>query len=409
MRMALVVGAVLALAQPAMAGNCSDLPNPIYLQVGATQHNLMQSLGIKLRDNTAKPITLVWIEAGSCPNIDLIYHHNPANGITKPMNYIPPVSENPNYTPSTTPPTCTPPAAPFFPDIGNSALFNSACTAENPPANVTLTEGPKQSYVLAMVRGATTTTAITAEEAYFIFGFGPTLLASMNAAIMPWVDQMQLYILPTTKSTLLAWAFNLGIPAAKMKGNGFKADGTTPLDIPDIAPALLASPNPSAAMGIMGGEVYDAQRDKLTIMAFRAYHQYAAYYPDSTATARDKKNLRDGHYTVWSPTIWMQFVDGTNTPVKADADYVIGLIAGHDVTPAPNFAADEIVARVGLVPDCAMRVARDQEGGPLHLYKPTTSCVCAYEATVATTSCQVCSATAACASGVCRNGFCEEY
>ena len=39
--------------------NCADLPNPIYLQVGDTQLNLMKALGRKLRDNTSKPITLV--------------------------------------------------------------------------------------------------------------------------------------------------------------------------------------------------------------------------------------------------------------------------------------------------------------------------------------------------------------
>lgn len=409
--MAIAAGVLLALAQVATAAPppCSGLTNPIYLQVGATQHNLMQALGRKLRDNTAKPITLVWVESGSCPNIDLMYHHNPAAGITKNMMYVPSQAEDPTYTNASTPLTCTPPPSPFFPDIANSALFNSACTQEAPPATVALTEGPKQSYVLAMVRGATQTTAITAEEAYFIFGFGPTILAAMNAAIQPWIDQTQIFILPTTKSTLLAWAAQLGIPAAAMKGNAYKADGTTPLDIPDIAPALLASANPGAAMGIMGGEVYDAQRDKLVIMAFRAFHQYAAYYPDSTATSRDKKNLRDGHYTVWSPTIWMQNVDTAGAPVKPDADYVIGLVAGRDVAPEPNFAAAEVIAGVGLVPDCAMRVKRDREGGPLSLYHPTTSCTCAFEATIDVTTCQTCSATVACTSGVCRDGFCEEY
>ena len=41
-----------------------------------------------------------------------------------------------------------------------------------------------------------------------------------------------------------------------------------------------------------------------------------------------------------------------------------------------------IVANVGLVPDCAMRVTRSFEGGPLSLYKPVESCTCKYESTV---------------------------
>jgi hypothetical protein len=143
-------------------------------------------------------------------------------------------------------------------------------------------------------------------------------------------------------------------------------------------------------------------------MAFRAFGQYAAYYPDSTATSRDKKNLRDGHYTVWSPTIWMLDTDGTN-PVNADAAYVVNMIAGHPVTPAPNFQPNVTVAGVGLVPDCAMRVQRSFEGGPLSLYTPTTSCTCRYEATVDASSCETCSATQTCATGVCRDGYCEEF
>lgn len=380
--------------------NCADLPNPIYLQVGDTQLNLMKALGRKLRDNTPKPITLVWITSGSCSNIDLMYNHNPAAGITLTMSYAPSNAEQGSFTTASAPFACTPPTAtPLFPDIGNSALFNSACTTQV-PTDVNLTVGPRQGYVMAMPRG-TTETAITAEEAYFVFGFGPTLLATMNAALAPWTDQAQLWIRTDTKSTLLAWAANIGVPAAKWKGT--KLNGS-----PDVVNALLTSTNTPAAIGILGSEVYDGLRDKLTVLAFQAYRQHGAFYPDSTVTSRDKKNLRDGHYTVWSPTIWMDNTSG-GQPVNADARYVIDMIAGHTVTPAPNFDANAVVASVGLVPDCAMRVTRSFEGGPLSLYKPPTSCTCKYEDTVDTSSCSTCSATDPCTTGVCRGGYCEEF
>jgi hypothetical protein len=147
-------------------------------------------------------------------------------------------------------------------------------------------------------------------------------------------------------------------------------------------------------------------RASLTTLAYRATHQYAAYYPDSTATSRDKKNVRDGHYTVWSPTIWMDYVSG-GQPISPDARYVIDLIAGHIVTPTPNFDASIVVAKVGLVPDCAMRVTRSFEGGPLSLYKPPTSCTCTYENAVDVSTCTTCSTT--CTTGVCRDGYCEEF
>jgi hypothetical protein len=390
---------VLALATPARATNCADLPNPIYLQVGDTQLNLMKALGRKLRDNTPKPITLVWLTAGSCTNIDLMYNHNPPAGITLAMSYAPSLAEAPTFTTANDALSCSPPAG-LFPDIGNSALFNSACTPSAPPDTVDLTIGPRQGYVLAMPRG-TFETAITAEEAFFVFGYGPTMLATLGAALGPWTDEGQLWIRTVQKSTLLAWAANIDVPAGKFHGKMLNGS-------PDVVAALESSVNPHAAIGILGSEVYDGLRGQLTILAFRAFHQYAAYYPDSTATSRDKKNLRDGHYTVWSPTIWMDNVVG-GVPVKPDARYVIDMIAGHDVTPVPNFDPNVVVATVGLVPDCAMRVTRTFEGGPLSLYKPPTSCTCKFENTVDVSSCATCSAETPCMTGVCRDGYCEEF
>jgi hypothetical protein len=52
-----------------------------------------------------------------------------------------------------------------------------------------------------------------------------------------------------------------------------------------------------------------------------------------------------------------------------------------------------------------MGVTRQFEGGPLSLYKPAESCVCKYESLVDQSSCTACTTT--CATGVCRNGFCE--
>ena len=107
--------------------------------------------------------------------------------------------------------TFGPPVAGVVPDIANSALFNSACTSDPPPATVHLTQGPAQAYVLA-VPTASSQTAITLEEAYLVFGFG------MAGMIAPWTDEAQLFIRTVTKSTLLAWAANLGVPADRWKG-----------------------------------------------------------------------------------------------------------------------------------------------------------------------------------------------
>jgi hypothetical protein len=389
-RWLLPIGLVAATAAGAQAAPCDQLPNPIYIQAGDTQTNLLKNLGRALRDNTARPITLVFLSSGSCTNIDAIYKRVP---ITATMSYIPSIAENPTWKASDPPLTCTPPTGGVVPDVANSALFNSACTSDTAPATVHLQQGPVQAYVMA-VPEASSQTSITFEEAYFVFGFGS------KGMVSPWDDESQMFIRTITKSTLLAWAANISVAGDKWKG--IKLDKST-----DVVNGLLTSPTPEKAIGILGAEVYDGLRDKLNVLAYRAKNQYAAYYPDSTSTSRDKKNLRDGHYTVWSPTIWMDTTDGGGVPVKADTRYVLDLISGKAVTPVPNFDMFKIITDVGLVPDCAMGVNRTFEGGPLQIYKPTQSCVCKYESLVDTTACAACDGSTPCASGTCRNGYCE--
>lgn len=388
--LALAIPIAMASAKVADAAPCEALPNPVYMQVGDTQVNLLKRLGRALRENTAKPVTLVWFGTGSCTNIEAIYTNVPIPA-AKVMSYAPSLAEDPAWVPANPPKTCELTTAKAV-DIANSALFNSACPGgDQPPADVQLTSGPVQAYVMAVPK-ASSQTAITMPEAYFVFGFG------MAGMIAPWTDETQLQIRTLTKSTLLAWAANISVPAAKWKG--VKHDQSS------MVVAAVESSTSEATIGILGAEVADARRENLKILAFQARGQYAAYYPDSTSTSFDKKNVRDGHYTVWSPTIWMDKKDASSgAPVKPDARYVIDLIAGKSVTPAQNFDMAGIVAAVGLVPDCAMGVKREFEGGPLSLYQPAESCVCKYESLVATTSCQTCTDT--CASGVCRNGFCE--
>jgi hypothetical protein len=238
--------------------------------------------------------------------------------------------------------------------------------------------------------------AITFEEAYFVFGFGTA------GMITPWTDPTQFFIRTITKSTLLTWAANIAVPGDKWLGTRF--DGS-----PMVVSALQGTQTPETAIGILGAEVYDANRSTLTELAFRAKDQYAAYWADSTPTSRDKQNVRDGHNTVWSPTVWMYNNDGSGNAVNASAKYVVDMIAGHAVTPTPNFDPNTIVANVGLVPDCAMRVSRQFDGGPLSLYQPSTSCTCKYLSVVDTTTCATCDDTTPCPIGVCRSGYCEDF
>ena len=394
---------LLAAARPARAVTppCDSLTNPIYIQMGSMQVDLILRLARALRDTKVTlpsggttGVTLVWVSSGTCTNIDNFYHHTAP--ITANMSYVPSTAEDPNWTPASPALTCTPPAG-LFPDIANAATFISSCTPDSPPATVTVENGSVLPYIIAVPK-ASTQTAITAEEAYFVFGFGGT----GKGDVMPWLDDTEIFIRPTTKSTLLTWAANLTIPADKVKGVSVPQSQAVITD-------LVAAADPNAAIGLLSTGDYETQRAVISELAFRAFHQYAAYYPDSTSTSRDKKNVRDGHYTVWAPTEWMYNTDGSGNAVKPDARYVVDMIAGKEVTPAPDFDPNVFAARVGLVPDCAMRVQRPADGAPLSVYKPSASCTCSFEAAVDTTQCATCDANNPCASGVCRRGYCEEF
>ena len=131
--------------------------------------------------------------------------------------------------------------------------------------------------------------------------------------------------------------------------------------------------------------------------------------PDSSVASFDKRNLRDGHYTPWAPTVYITAVDGTNTPTSARAKTFIDLVLGNPTPTVTDVDGLGTVIAKGLVPDCAMKVKRDFEGGDLSLYTPAQPCGCFYESKVpqGTSSCTACTDDGPCGAGKCRHGLCE--
>lgn len=388
----LVVAALCAVPAAARAQDppCDSLPNRVYMQIGDTQEPLMKRLARKLRDSPQN-LTIIYLTSGSCTNIDAIFNKTP---LTMNPKFVPSTVEDPAWTASMPSKTCTLPAQGVPLDVANSALFLQACTDTPVPSDVTAYQGPVQPYVFA-VPLASSQKAITAEEAYFIFGF------PNGGMVAPWTDEMAHAIRTNTKSTLLALAANINVPAAKWHGMRF--DKST-----EVVGALSGAADPEKAIGILGAEIIDQNRDKLKSLAFRAYKQNYAYYPDSTATAHDRATVRDGHYVPWSPTIYMTPSVG-GVPTSTSAKYVIDLILANKVDPDPGFDSIDIVVSVGLVPNCAMKVTRDHEGGDLSLYQPAEPCGCYFDSKVGTTpaTCLACTTDATCATGHCNHGFCE--
>ncbi len=372
---------------------CSSLPNPVYLQVGDTQEPLMKALGQKLRASAVQPITLIYKTSGSCTNIEAMYSDVK---LTTNPSYVPSAAEDPAWDPSMPAPQCEIDPGGVTLDVTNSNVFVSACTQAAPPAGVAEFIGPVQPYVFIVPKGSSQQ-AITAEQGYFVFGFGQA------GGAEPWTDEAFVFSRTTTKSTLLAIAAAIRVPPSKCKGKPFDKSS-------EVMSAVATSTSPEKTIGLMGAEIYDANRDKVSSLAYQAYQQTRAYFADSTSSSRDKRNVRDGHYTIWSPTVYLARVDAAGQVTNPRVAYVLKLILSEATTPTPDFDPLSIVVGRGLVPECAMKVQRAEEGGDLSPYAPAAPCGCAFEAYVGSPSaaCVACGDDAACGAGKCRFGFCEE-
>ena len=406
--LAAALGASALLASGGAYGQsppaCTSLPNPVYLTLGATQEPLLKNIGQKLR-NAADPavrMTVVYLRQGSCSNIDGIYAQ-PTKPVTQNMVYVPSAEEDPAWTPDKASPTCTVPVEGVRPDIANSNAFVSACVDEaTQPPNVMQFRAAVQAYGFIVPKGSSQQ-AITAEEAYFAFGFGA------RGGAQPWVDEGSLFILPNDRSTLITTMASVQVPRERARGVR-----QTPSEVIN---SVALAPNPEATLGVAGIELYDQQRDKLKVLAFRSFKQRFAYYPDAKTTRFDKENVRSGLYSIWSPTLYITKVDPTTKAITSDdparaqrARYLIDILQGKSVTPAPGFEPIDLVLRAGLVPNCAMRVSREFEAGPLSPFKAEETCHCYYESKYPDTyaaTCTPCTADAQCGGGKCSRGLCE--
>ena len=373
---------------------CASLTNPLYIMSGDTQVPILKTLGKALRQDSS-PVTLVWQATGSCTIIDVVY-----NGTTLKQNlsYIP---DDPTWdAASGTVPTCTPNAAGAAVGVGIPIVFPASCTTTPAPVTVKAFKGPIQSFVFVVPK-TSTAQALSAEEAYMVFGFGAA------GQVGPWIDETFYFVRPATKGTQVSLGALIGVPAAKWKGRPI--DQST-----SVAAMVAASTTPDKTIGILGTEIYDGatNRAALRALSFEASGQDGGYFPDSTVATFNKRNVRDGHYAGWSHVFYLTTVDGGGAVTDARAGRLIDILTGAPGAAAPaGIDPLALVAGKGLVPLCAMNVQRGVEGGPLSSNQPAEPCGCFYESAVGTAppSCTPCSTSAACggADQQCRHGFCE--
>jgi hypothetical protein len=128
--------------------------------------------------------------------------------------------------------------------------------------------------------------------------------------------------------------------------------------------------------------------------------------------ADDLRNVRDGRYMIQGPLHF--FAPLTAGAPAAGAAQVLGWWTGATVIdPIDPSAYVRIVASLGDVPQCAMHVKINKDGGTFSPYAPPTSCNCAFEKAknlrLAAGTCAPCKTDADCTGGLrCQTAYCEK-
>lgn len=373
--------------------DCTSLPNPVYVVGGTATKNF---LGIVAQTLALQGTTVVFKSESSCSAVDAVLNGTlkTASGSSAAVYWDPAIADV-----KLAEKKCDIAGPGVVIDMGRSDIFPQTCIdlPQGLPPTVQDIQGPIQTLVLA-APASSPETSISAEATYSVYGFGA------ESGVEPWTDAQYIFKRSTSTGSLRMTASILGIPVNDWKGTATKSGD-------DMVNQLFAVPAGSEkrAIGLMFSDSADANRVKLKPLAFQDRGQHCGFWPDSTPTALDKRNVRDGHYHLWGPSHFVVRVNSSGVPPKPAVSTLLGYATG--TIPYPKGDIVQIYASDSLVPQCAMRVVRETEGGAVKPYDPPSPCGCYFEQ-VATgaTSCQSCSVPTDCPSEAprCSFGYCEK-
>ena len=225
--------------------------------------------------------------------------------------------------------------------------------------------GPVVGVSLIVPR-ASSENSISTEGVYFVFGFGKA------GQVTPWLDDNLIIRRNENSYVQLFLAKATGVPETKFKGVDAKTNQASIQLVKDAA-------TPNAAIGFASSDVADDNRASVKTLAYQHRGQTCAYLPDSSNTAFDRKNIRDGHYYLWSAQHLFAFKGATEgSYADPNVEKLIGLATGKVVPAGVDWV--NLVKKAGEVPKCAMKVWRDGDLGELYSYQDPTPCSAAYDA-----------------------------
>jgi hypothetical protein len=222
--------------------------------------------------------------------------------------------------------------------------------------------------------------------------------------VSPWTDPLFLYHRDKNSGTENVFARVLGIDVTKVKGQYFSSTG----QIVTAIEAATATER-DKVLGMLNVNILDEKRSTIRALPYQHYDQSCGYWPDSAADLLDKRNVRDGHYPIWAPIHLFARSDGQGEASSPSAKRFIHLVLGTEQISGVDPIKLEATTPSHLIPQCAMRVSRTEDGGGLASFAPQSPCGCYFESLVGATDCQSCTTSDTCPADAsrCSYGYCE--
>jgi hypothetical protein len=322
------------------------------------------------------------------------------------------------------------PATPTTVDIGVSDVYASTCSI-TVPATQKEFSGPIQAMTFA-VNPSSTASVISEEAAHIVFkDIGVT-----SYTVSPWTSETDIFI----RNGGLGGSGTRAMigSALGMKDADWSADITNVLTSTGMVLSGISgdTANADKSIGTLSVTATDVNRPssssttQVKELAFQAEGQSCGYLPDSSKTAFDKLNVREGRYVIWGPGHYVTAVNSSGVPMSSSAptnaaanaaiQYFIKLVTfDKSLSDADAMTSIEAAATTpGLIPDCAMRVQRvgevTQNPVEYSYVPPEGSCSCYWESktsTAAPAGCTTCTTSTTCptTNPVCRYGYCEAF
>lgn len=384
----------------APAVDCTTLPNPVYFPATTLLESFLAKVSPVLADATlagTDHMTVIHFPLSSCIAYDTHKDQMPLTGTAE------------YYLPDGTKQTCDMPAgSAVLSDLAAMDVGGITCLGGvEPPTD--LTEYPSHVETLGFVVPRNSSQeAITATEGYYLMKFG----GQVDHQVAPWTDPNFIFVRNPGSSTQLTIGANIGVAGTMWNGalKGHQGSG----DVRDAIIAENTTGNAEKVIGILNSSKWEAAANDMKVLAFQPFNQcIGAIYPDSTATSRDKRNVRDGHYPIWTNLRYIVRTDAAGAASTANGpeaaarvDRFVQLMTGVVSIDPLNVA--QAVIETGNVPPCAMHVKRDVDGGPITATQHPAPCDCFFlEQNGVASGCATCTTDAECGTGACRYGFCE--